>query len=63
MEPARDPLAELDHAATPVPRQSLGIVGTRHASARDRDLCLDTGMNEYLTKPFDPQRVFRVLAA
>ena len=43
-------------AATPV------IAVTAHASARDRDLCLAAGMDEYITKPFDPQRLFRVLA-
>jgi len=36
---------------------------TAHASTRDQDLCRVAGMNEYLTKPFDPQQLFRVIAS
>jgi two-component system, sensor histidine kinase and response regulator len=40
----------------------LPIIGmTAHAMARDRENCLSVGMNDYVTKPFDPEQLFAVL--
>jgi two-component system sensor histidine kinase/response regulator len=38
------------------------IAMTAHAMARDRDKCLAVGMNDYVTKPFEPAELFAVLA-
>ncbi len=45
-----------DHTRVPI------IAMTAHAMARDRDKCLAVGMNDYVTKPFDPKELFAVLA-
>ncbi|RZI84593.1 MAG: response regulator [Rubrivivax sp.] len=43
--------------------ERLPVIGmTAHAMARDREKCLSVGMNDYVTKPFEPQRLFAVLA-
>ncbi len=38
------------------------IAMTAHAMQRDRDKCYAVGMNDYITKPFDPDQLFAVVA-
>ena len=38
------------------------IAMTAHAMARDRERCLAVGMNDFVTKPFEPRELFAVLA-
>ena len=43
--------------------QRLPVIAmTAHAMARDRDRCLAVGMNDFVTKPFEPRELFAVLA-
>ncbi|UTW51026.1 PAS-domain containing protein [bacterium SCSIO 12827] len=39
------------------------IAMTAHAMSSERDKCLATGMNDHLTKPIDPNRLYTVLAS
>jgi len=42
--------------------QSLPVIGmTANAMDRDRQTCLEAGMNDYLTKPIDPDKLFDAL--
>jgi CheY-like chemotaxis protein/HPt (histidine-containing phosphotransfer) domain-containing protein len=38
------------------------VAMTAHAMARDRELCLAAGMNDFVSKPFEPRELFKVLA-
>jgi CheY-like chemotaxis protein len=48
--------ADERHAALPI------IAMTAHAVAGYRERCLDMGMNDYVTKPIDPETLYAVLA-
>ncbi|HET8871273.1 MAG TPA: response regulator, partial [Aquabacterium sp.] len=37
------------------------IAMTAHAMSRDRERCFAAGMNDHVTKPFDPKELFRTL--
>jgi two-component system sensor histidine kinase/response regulator len=38
------------------------VAMTAHAMERDRLLCLASGMNDFVSKPFEPRELFKVLA-
>ncbi|MBE9467616.1 MAG: tetratricopeptide repeat protein [Bacteroidetes bacterium] len=44
----------------PEPKKSIPILGmTGNAKKEEKDKCLAIGMNEYITKPFNPEDLFR----
>jgi two-component system, sensor histidine kinase and response regulator len=51
----RDPQSKVRNHAIPL------VAVTGHASAEDRQACLQAGMNDYLTKPFHPQALGAIL--
>ena len=62
-------MPEMDgYQATALIRQDFShdelpiIAMTAHAMAGDREKCLDAGMNDYVSKPIDPKRLFETLA-
>ena len=38
------------------------IAQTAHAMKEDREKCLLAGMNDYISKPIDPDELYQVLA-
>jgi CheY-like chemotaxis protein len=45
-----------------MPGGRLPIVAmTAHAMAEDRRRCIDSGMDDYVTKPFKPEEILNVI--
>ena len=42
-------------------RETPILAMTANASGTDRDTCLAAGMNEHITKPVDPQKLYETL--
>jgi CheY-like chemotaxis protein len=63
-------MPELDgFQATRLIRRMAGDIGrtpiialTAHTLEKDRDRCLDSGMNEFLSKPIDSNRLMQILS-
>ncbi|MDM8551140.1 ATP-binding protein [Desulfobacterales bacterium HSG2] len=51
----RDPDSEVTNPDIPV------VAMTAHAMKEDRDRCFEVGMNDYLTKPVQPQKILEVI--
>ena len=63
-------MPEMDgYAATGKIRNELGLTDlpvvamTAHALTGDRERCLEAGMNDHITKPIDPRRLYATLAS
>lgn len=39
----------------------LIIAMTAHAMKGDRDMCLKSGMNDYISKPINPEGLLRII--
>jgi len=67
LEDGRRPLARVDRKLLDLLSQTLPgghlpiIAMTAHAMDSDRQRCFDAGMDDYLTKPFQPQQVLETL--
>ena len=45
-----------------VPHKDAQMIPIIAMSAKDMDACKEAGMNDYLAKPVEPQRLYQVLA-
>ena len=52
----RDPQSKVLNPDIPI------IAMTAHAAKEDRDICFEAGMNDYLSKPIQPQRLLDTIA-
>ncbi len=61
--PDMDGLEATRHIRAQPALAGLPVLGmTAHALARDRQQCLDAGMDEVIVKPFEPNELFAVIA-
>lgn len=50
-----------NHASGVADHNTFIVAMTAHASEKDKELCLDSGMDEYISKPFEPEKLFEIL--
>lgn len=50
-----------DSGSDVLDHETFIVAMTAHASENDRKLCLDSGMNEYISKPFEPEKLFGII--
>jgi HPt (histidine-containing phosphotransfer) domain-containing protein len=61
--PVMDGLAASEHIRNQMGLPELPIIAmTAHALSGDRETCLAAGMNDYVTKPIDPEVLFAALS-